>query len=197
MIETTLLQLLHFAAYAFLVSGILGALRGLRGRRETGVSVGFLNFLPMVAAAVSSLVKRKSGQKAEETQLQREEENRRAQFEADEEARRQSWEEQYNSPSAEASRLNATLRLGRLLGHFGGREGTPASLLSHLEALRAKPQYEARTYTPGSTRPTTTGGWGFAGDLVNAAGYYPMKKKPLTMPEPGSKALQTWRHGGV
>jgi len=165
------LQLLHFVAYATLVSALVGVFRGVRRRRHLGTSTdaGFLQFLPLAAMAVSALIKKKAQGNAQKAELERAEEERRSQFDTDEEARQRSWEERSGSPAAQSDRMSATMRLGKLLGQFGGRAGAPPSLLSALDARRATPEYQARTYRPGSTKGPGGQGWGFAGELVTGA----------------------------
>jgi hypothetical protein len=139
------------AAYGILLTALFG------NRRVVGF---WGSLIPLVAGGVSSLLKKRGEKKAAAAQRQQA-------FEEEETGRRGAHEEKYGTPQAEAGRMSATMRLGRLLGATGGREGAPRSLVSHYESLREKPEYAARTYTP----PRSGGGGSsLAASLISGAG---------------------------
>jgi hypothetical protein len=144
----------------FALGALLAAFFGPRGR-----VIGFGFLIPLAAAAVSALMKKKSGDK----KAQAAKATAQSEWQTAEDAKRAAWEEKYGSPQAEAGRTRATMQLGRLLAATGGRAKAPVSLVKNYEALRARPTYTAGVYHAGGD-PGAGGGWWFAGDLVNAAG---------------------------
>lgn len=143
----------ELAAYGILLTSLFG------NRRV----VGFWGaLLPLLGQGVSAFLGQKGKKKAEAAQRQQA-------FEEEEVGRRGAHEEKYGTPQAEAGRMSATMRLGRLLGATGGRGSAPPSLVSSLDALRSKPEYAARTYTPAKS---AGGGWDLASKLVSGAGEF-------------------------
>jgi len=171
MIDTALIfiQLLGFVAFIWALQLACGVFRGLRGDEEYGHDIGFLGgLIPIAASLIGGLIGKKGKKKEAEAQ-------RQSEWQQAENERRQAWESRYGSPDAESRRLQATMRLGRLYGLLGGREKAPPSLVKHLQSLRSVPTYAPGTYTKGDTG--IGGGWGFAGDLVGAAGQYFAQKE--------------------
>lgn len=82
-------------------------------------------------------------------------------------AEKRAFEERQNSPEARAAQYRARLQYEKLIGHYGGKDKTPAAIRNYFEAILAAPVF----------RGAGGGGWGLAGDLLRSASYYNPKAK--------------------
>ena len=128
--------------------------------------LGFLQFLPAIIGGVSALLGGINKKKQEKNAAL-------AQFQQQEQERQRAFDEAQNSSGAQANRMAATLRLGRLYGYLGGRDKAPKSLVDSLSGLRTRRSYTPDTYV----QPKGTGLLGAissgVGALMGGAQYLP------------------------
>jgi hypothetical protein len=153
---------LAFGVLALLPLGLLDWRRNWKPS-----DAGWVQFIPLIAAGVSSLIKHKKQKSAEKKQAAYDKEV----------AAQESLAEQnkavaaQSDPGALAQRQRFTMQLGKLLGKAGGKDKIPPSIYNYLNQQRqAQAPVAGPAYVP---KPTSgAGGWDLAGGLTNALSYY-------------------------